>query len=141
MESYAHEGFPPKAGVYAVREGPIIAQNVAAMINGEPLTEYVPQRGFLSLMMTGDGSAFGSKFGLTFVGKWVWDMKDFIDVGFMKLFDPYMLFKDFKQKGLEAEPLDNNEMFDDAKSDLESKIGEMRKAVEVMDPKEALEKL
>ena len=25
MESYAAENFPPKAGVYAVREGPVIA--------------------------------------------------------------------------------------------------------------------
>lgn len=34
MESYASEGnFPPKAGVYAVREGPVIADNIVNMIN------------------------------------------------------------------------------------------------------------
>lgn len=43
MESYAEEAnFPPKAGVYAVREGPIIAENIVNMINKKDLTEYVP---------------------------------------------------------------------------------------------------
>ena len=38
MESYSNEpNFPPKAGVYAVREGPIIAQNIVNFINNEPL--------------------------------------------------------------------------------------------------------
>ena len=43
MESYAEEpNFPPKAGVYAVREGPIIAENIVNMINKKDLIEYVP---------------------------------------------------------------------------------------------------
>lgn len=46
--------------------------------------------------MTGDGSALGSKHGITFVGKWVWGLKDYIDTGFMKLFDPHYLFKDYE---------------------------------------------
>ena len=45
--------------------------------------------------MTGDGRAIGSKFGIAFVGKWVWNMKNYIDVGFMKLFTPKYLFKDY----------------------------------------------
>jgi hypothetical protein len=45
--------------------------------------------------MTGDGKGIGSKFGIAFSGKWVWNMKDFIDTGFMKLFNPYYLFKDY----------------------------------------------
>lgn len=44
MESYAAENFPPKAGVYAVLEGPIIAQNVFNYITEKPLYEYVPQK-------------------------------------------------------------------------------------------------
>ena len=42
METYAHENFPPKAGVYAVRAGPIIAQNVVKYIKNEELTPYIP---------------------------------------------------------------------------------------------------
>lgn len=44
--------------------------------------------------MTGDGIAIGTKFGIAFTGKWVWNMKDYIDVGFMKLFDYRYLFRD-----------------------------------------------
>jgi NADH dehydrogenase FAD-containing subunit len=42
MENYAQEepSFPPKAGVYAVREGPIIAQNVVNMVNRKQLVAY-----------------------------------------------------------------------------------------------------
>ena len=83
MEEYADKGYPTKAGVYAVREGPIIAENVVNYIEKKALTEYVPQTGFLALLMTGDGRALGSKFGISFYGKWVWDMKDYIDVSFM----------------------------------------------------------
>lgn len=86
METYADNGFPPKAGVYAVRAGPFIAQNVARYLKGEELLAYVPQKSFLSLLMTGDEKAIGTKFGMAWSGKWVWKMKDFIDMSFMKLF-------------------------------------------------------
>lgn len=36
------KSFPPKAGVYAVREGPIIFNNIANLIEGNPLEKYVP---------------------------------------------------------------------------------------------------
>ena len=32
-----------QAGVYAVREGPVLAANMLAFLNGEPLTAYEPQ--------------------------------------------------------------------------------------------------
>jgi len=35
MESYHGTNFPPKAGVYAVRAGPFIGQNVAAFLEGK----------------------------------------------------------------------------------------------------------
>ena len=90
--------FPPKAGVYAVREGPFIADNVVEYMKSDregkeaKLKKYVPQTGFLALLMTGDGSAIGHKWGVAFEGKWVWGMKDYIDRSFMKIFDPNYLF-------------------------------------------------
>lgn len=93
MEKYADEpAFPPKAGVYAVRAGPIIAENIVNMINKAPLQAYVPQRQFLSILMTADEKAIATKYGITLVGKWVWEMKDFIDRSFVNLFDPHYLF-------------------------------------------------
>mmetsp|Transcript_5879 Transcript_5879/g.7966 ORF Transcript_5879/g.7966 Transcript_5879/m.7966 type:complete len:185 (+) Transcript_5879:100-654(+) len=88
MENYAEERFPPKAGVYAVREGPFIAQNILRYLKNEQMLPYVPQRSFLALLMTGDEKAIGTKFGMTWSGKWVWKMKDYIDSGFMQLFLP-----------------------------------------------------
>lgn len=84
-------------------------------------------------MMTADQKAVGTKYGITFCGKWVWEMKDFIDRGFMKLFDPHYLFSDYATKGT-SEPLNNNELFDDENSKLESEIGHLRNKVKTIDP-------
>lgn len=113
MESYVDKPYPTKAGVYAVRQGPIIAENVKKYILGEPLVEYVPQTGFLSLMMTGDGDCIGSKHGVGFYGTWVWGLKDFIDMSFMNLFNPKYLFENYETEGT-AKPLPNFALFDDA---------------------------
>jgi len=37
--------------------------------------------------MLGDGEAVGFRFGKAIRGRWVWELKDMIDGGFMKLFD------------------------------------------------------
>jgi hypothetical protein len=87
-------------------------------------------------MMTGDEKAIGTKFGITFTGKWVWRMKDYIDLGFMKLFDPHYLFKDYKTKGT-AEPLENNQLFDDEKAELDNQLEPIKKRVATMTPTEA----
>ena len=65
---------PPKAGVYAVRAGPILIQNlmisllsIDAADNTTELVEYIPQNDFLKLMMCGDGTALGFRFGLPMV--------------------------------------------------------------------------
>ena len=114
MTPYEHLSypFPPKAGVYAVRGGPVMSNNIANYIMGKELSPYVPQDEFLALLMTGDGKAIGQKFGMAFSGKWVWKLKDFIDVGFMKLFDPHMLFNDYDTKGY-AEPVEDNRLFEE----------------------------
>jgi len=82
------EGAPdlPKAGVYAVREGPVLVANLRARLMGHPLEAYYPQRDFLSLLNLGDGRAIGSKWGASFEGAWVFGLKDWIDRRFMRRF-------------------------------------------------------
>jgi selenide,water dikinase len=76
----------PKAGVYAVRQGPLLAANLRATLTGEPLQDYTPQSDFLALLNLGDGRALGSKWGRSFGGRWVMKLKDRIDRAFMKRF-------------------------------------------------------
>ena len=56
--------------------------------------------------------AIGTKFGMAWNGKWVWKMKDYIDVGFMKLFMPQYLFRDYENQGTKF-PVENNELFEE----------------------------
>lgn len=76
----------PKAGVYAVRQGPILIHNLRALLAGRSLQTYTPQRDFLTLLNLGDGTAVGTKWGLSFEGRWVMELKDRIDRHFMARF-------------------------------------------------------
>jgi len=119
---------PPKAGVYAVRSGPILIENLTRFVGAsdcvKELVPYHPQDDFLKLLMCGDGTALGEffcwiftvcshhisngfdqhlslgfRFGLPLYGKWVWRLKDHIDVMFMDLFDVNKLPKVDGKKG------------------------------------------
>ena len=82
-----YDNFPPKSGVYAVREASILSQNIEKCSNGENnLSQYIPQKDFLALITLGEDISFGTKFGISFKGKWVWNLKKYIDVSFMNLF-------------------------------------------------------
>jgi selenide,water dikinase len=76
----------PKAGVYAVRQGPILWENLHRALDGRQLKKYEPQRSFLKLMNLGDGRAVGQWKGFAFSGRWVMRLKDTIDSGFIDKF-------------------------------------------------------
>lgn len=77
----------PKAGVYAVRQAPVLAHNLrAALLNTAP-RQHRPQRRFLSLVSLGDQYAVADKGPLHATGKWVWHWKDRIDRKFMRQFE------------------------------------------------------
>ncbi|MGI9181890.1 MAG: NAD(P)/FAD-dependent oxidoreductase [Longimicrobiaceae bacterium] len=84
----ALQGYPwvPKAGVYAVRAGPVLARNLARRLRGEELEGYDPQRHWLSLMNSGDGRALLAYRGVALHGRPAWWLKDWIDRRFMRRF-------------------------------------------------------
>ena len=76
----------PRAGVYAVRQAPVLARNLAAAAAGRPLESHRPQRRFLSLLSLGDRVAVADRGPFRASGAWVWRWKDRIDRRFMEQF-------------------------------------------------------
>ena len=76
----------PRAGVHAVREGPVLDANLRAALAGRRLRRYRPQRDFLALVNLGSRRALGAKYGVAFAGAWVWRWKDAIDRRFVARF-------------------------------------------------------
>ena len=75
-----------KAGVFAVRQAPVLFANLRCAVAGEKLQEYRPQKNFLTLISLGRQSAIASRNGIVIKGDWVWRWKDWIDKGFMQKF-------------------------------------------------------
>ncbi|NRA10317.1 MAG: selenide, water dikinase SelD, partial [Myxococcales bacterium] len=84
--SLADQPWVRKAGVYAVRQGPVLDANLRARLRGKRLRAYRAQRDFLSLLNLGERRALGSKWGLAVSGSGVWRLKDAIDQRFMRRF-------------------------------------------------------
>lgn len=80
------EPWVPKAGVYAVRQGPVLEHNLRAASHGHSLRRYQPQRDFLSLLNLGGARALGSKWNRVASGRAVWLLKDRIDRHFVRRF-------------------------------------------------------
>ncbi|MEO8070942.1 MAG: FAD-dependent oxidoreductase [Acidobacteriota bacterium] len=83
-DTAAIEGRPiPKAGVYAVRQGPVLLDNLRRAFAGRPLRPFAPQPSFLKLLNVGGGEAIGEWHGLSFEGAWCRRLKDVIDRRFV----------------------------------------------------------
>ncbi|MGJ8584754.1 MAG: selenide, water dikinase SelD [Marinosulfonomonas sp.] len=76
----------PKAGVFAVRQAPILYHNLRASLSGGKLHNFKPQRDYLKLISLGEKSAIATKWGRQISGAVMWHWKDFIDRKFMDQF-------------------------------------------------------
>ncbi|MDB5599152.1 MAG: hypothetical protein JWN71_1196 [Xanthobacteraceae bacterium] len=73
-----------KAGVYAVRAGPPLADNLRYCAQGEPTKPWRPQSRHLALISTGERYAVASRGWLKAEGAWLWRLKDWIDRRWMR---------------------------------------------------------
>lgn len=78
-----------KAGVYAVREGPVLWDNIRRLLENRPVRKFDPQKGFLSLLADGRGRAFLDYMGFSTLSPWAWRLKNYIDRKFIRMYQDY----------------------------------------------------
>lgn len=74
----------PKAGVFAVRQAPVLFANLRAALGTGRMRHYRPQKQYLKLVSTGRKAAVAHRGRLTLSGAWLWRWKDRIDRRFMQ---------------------------------------------------------
>jgi selenide, water dikinase len=76
----------PKAGVYAVRQAPVLFENISNQLLKSSLKTFTPQDKFLSLLALGEKRATGNRGWMAATGNLIWKLKDRIDRDFMTRF-------------------------------------------------------
>ena len=84
-----------KAGVYAVRQAPVLHRNLLVALAGGALRAFWPQRDHLKLISLGEKTAVAEKWGLALRHPAIWTIKDLIDRS--------LLLKERKARGAKAE--------------------------------------
>ncbi|MEL7507829.1 MAG: selenide, water dikinase SelD [Cyanobacteria bacterium J06554_1] len=79
----------PKAGVFAVRQGPPLHNNLQRYLLRQPLKPFKPQRQFLNIIDLGTGGAIASRGRWSAESVWFRRWKHKIDGNFMALFEQF----------------------------------------------------
>lgn len=74
----------PKAGVFAVRQGPVLCRNLLAAVEDRRPARFAPQRRYLAVMNLGDGSGLAVRGKLWWHGRLALRLKDWIDRRFLR---------------------------------------------------------
>ena len=75
-----------REGVYAVRQNPVLLENLRRALQGAALIPFEPQPSYLLAFNLGDGTAVVSWKGLVFDGRLGFAIKDYLDRSFMRRF-------------------------------------------------------
>ncbi len=75
-----------KNGVYAVRQAPILWNNMCSSLLGKKKKAFYPKTRFVSILSTGEGQAFFTYGSMSFHGTLFWKLKKSIDLKFMNQF-------------------------------------------------------
>jgi NADH dehydrogenase FAD-containing subunit len=75
-----------KVGVYAVRQNPLLRDNLMAALEGRPLKPFQPGGDYLLIFNMGNGRGIFRKKNLVFNGRLAFWLKDYIDRRFMRKF-------------------------------------------------------
>jgi selenide, water dikinase len=84
-----HKEPRPKSGVYAVRQGKPLAENLIRYATSKKLKPFTPQKHALALINMGNKTAIASRNKLFFQGRSAWHLKDSIDSRFLKNFSQF----------------------------------------------------
>lgn len=76
----------PKVGVYAMRQNPLLFQNLAAALDGGAMKPFTPQSYFLLIFNMGNGKGIYWKRNCVWGGRLAFLLKDYLDRSFMKTF-------------------------------------------------------
>jgi len=74
----------PKAGVFAVRQAPVLFNNIQAHLTGKRPETYEPQSDYLKLISLGEKKAAADKYKRFAKGRALWLLKNKIDRDFMR---------------------------------------------------------
>ncbi len=75
-----------RVGVHAVRQNPVLLNNLLAKVKNITLKPFRPQKKYMLIFNTGDQKGILVRGKLVLSGKWVFKLKDRIDRNFMKRF-------------------------------------------------------
>jgi NADH dehydrogenase FAD-containing subunit len=73
-----------KVGVYAVRQNPILHNNLLAALEGGRMLRFHPDGDYMLILNMGDGRGIAWKNGFTLYGRCAFALKNFIDKRFMR---------------------------------------------------------
>jgi selenide,water dikinase len=75
-----------RSGVFAVRHGHVLAENLTRVVRGSELVAYEPQKRSLVLLSCGGRYAIAARGSWSAEGAWAWHWKDWIDRRWVKSF-------------------------------------------------------